>query len=239
MAMSSAAGLGRGSATVRIRLISLKANQFGAIDSGVCVSPDVGRIATATVDRPRIAFETTAYPGTVSNPGPDQILLAFHTSHWHTSLIACPSLQEAPTTHTMGAGHAPYLYDPPSRRQIAYPYSDFDPKAVTRASWISAAESTMSKPKQEGPLIDFNRHPDSYMVVTPHAPREPLPPNTKKKVVAWRWVQFGLRISQLLGAIGLLLCVIFVRNTETAQGWIMRVPVSIRYSLLRSAIGRD
>lgn len=127
----------------------------------------------------------------------------------------------------MGAGHAPYLYDPPSRRQIAYPYSDFDPKAVTRASWISAAESTMSKPKQEGPLIDFNRHPDSYMVVTPHAPREPLPPNTKKKVVAWRWVQFGLRVSQLLGAIGLLLCVIFVRNTETAQGWIMRVPVSI------------
>lgn len=128
----------------------------------------------------------------------------------------------------MGAGDAPYLYDPPSRRQIAYPYSDFDPKAVTRASWISAAESTMSKPKKEGPLVDFNRHPDSYMVVTPQAPRAPMPPNTKKKVVAWRWVQFSLRLLQLLGAIGLLLCVIFVRNTETAQGWIMRIPVSIR-----------
>jgi hypothetical protein len=107
----------------------------------------------------------------------------------------------------MGVGDAPYLYDPPSRRQIAYPYSDFDPKAVTRASWISATESTVSKPKKEGPLIDFNRHPDSYMV------------------------QFGFRLVQLLGAVGCLLCVIFVRNTEKAQGWIMRIPVSKAGSL--------
>jgi hypothetical protein len=127
---------------------------------------------------------------------------------------------------TMGAGDAPYLYDPPSRRQIAYPYSDFDPKAVTRASWISASDSTISKPKQQGPLIDFNRHPDSYMVVAPQIQREPLPPNTKTKVIAARWVQFGFRLVQLLGAVGCLLCVIFVRNTETAQGWIMRIPVS-------------
>jgi len=126
----------------------------------------------------------------------------------------------------MGVGDAPYLYDPPNRRQIAYPYSDFDPKAVTRASWISAAESTISKPKQEGPLIDFNRHPDSYMVVAPQTHHEPLPPNTKTKVKATRWVQFGFRLVQLLGAVGCLLCVIFVRNTETAQGWIMRIPVS-------------
>lgn len=124
----------------------------------------------------------------------------------------------------MGAGDAPYLYDPPSRRQIAYPYSDFDPKAVTRASWISAAESTVSKPKQEGPLVDFNRHPDSYMIVPPQIVREPMPANTKTKVKAVRWVQFGFRLAQLLGAIGCLLCVIFVKNTEKAQGWIMRIP---------------
>lgn len=124
----------------------------------------------------------------------------------------------------MGAGDAPYLYDPPSRRQIAYPYSDFDPKAVTRASWISAAESTVSKPKKEGPLVDFNRHPDSYMIVPPQIVREPMPPNTKTKVKAVRWVQFGFRLLQLLGAIGVLLCVIFVKNTEKAQGWIMRIP---------------
>jgi hypothetical protein len=124
----------------------------------------------------------------------------------------------------MGAGDAPYLYDPPSRRQIAYPYSDFDPKAVTRASWISAAESNVSKPKQEGPLVDFNRHPDSYMIVPPQIVREPMPANTKTKVKAIRWVQFGFRLAQLLGAIGCLLCVIFVKNTEKAQGWIMRIP---------------
>jgi len=129
----------------------------------------------------------------------------------------------------MGVGDAPYLYDPPSRRQIAYPYSDFDPKAVTRASWISAAESTISKPKQEGPLIDFNRHPDSYMVVAPQTQYEPLPPNTKTKVKATRWVQFGFRLVQVLGAVGCLLCVIFLRNTETAQGWIMRIPVSTHW----------
>jgi hypothetical protein len=124
----------------------------------------------------------------------------------------------------MGAGDAPYLYDPPSRRQIAYPYSDFDPKAVTRASWISAAESNVSKPKQEGPLVDFNRHPDSYMIVPPQIVREPMPANTKTKVKAVRWVQFGFRLAQLLGAVGCLLCVIFVKNTEKAQGWIMRIP---------------
>jgi hypothetical protein len=124
----------------------------------------------------------------------------------------------------MGAGDAPFLYDPPSRRQIAYPYSDFDPKAVTRASWISAAESNVSKPKQEGPLVDFNRHPDSYMIVPPQIVREPMPANTKTKVKAVRWVQFGFRLAQLLGAIGCLLCVIFVKNTEKAQGWIMRIP---------------
>ncbi|KAM0712526.1 hypothetical protein Q7P37_011623 [Cladosporium fusiforme] len=135
----------------------------------------------------------------------------------------------------MGGVDQPYLYDPPSRRQIAYPYSDFDPKAVTRASWISAAESTMSKPKKEGPLIDFNKHPDSFMVVTPQASREPMPANTKKKVTIVRWVQFGLRIIQVVGAIGCLLCVIFVRNTETAQGWIMRVPPA--WDILVSSYG--
>jgi len=136
----------------------------------------------------------------------------------------------------MGVGDAPYLYDPPSRRQVAYPYSDFDPKAVTRASWISASESTISRPKQEGPLIDFNRHPDSYMVVAPQTQYEPLPPNTKTKVKATRWVQFGFRLVQLLGAVGCLLCVIFVRNTEKAQGWIMRIPVSTSDSLRHGSI---
>lgn len=169
------------------------------------------------------ALRQAGVAGNLYEPGLDNLTYIpsrrSHTVWVFLSIAAFLSL-------TMGAGDAPYLYDPPSRRQIAYPYSDFDPKAVTRASWISATESTISKPKQEGPLIDFNRHPDSYMVVAPQVHYEPLPPNTKTKVVATRWVQFGFRLAQLLGAIGCLLCVIFVRNTETAQGWIMRIPVS-------------
>lgn len=126
----------------------------------------------------------------------------------------------------MGGSDPPYLYDGPSRRQVAYPYSDFDPKAFTRASWDRATQASQPQPKQEGPLIDFNKHPDSYMIVSgSQVEHKQLPPSTKKTIKIVRWVQWALRLMQLLGSIGTLICVICVKNTETAQGYIMRVPV--------------
>lgn len=52
----------------------------------------------------------------------------------------------------------PFIYDRPSAYTFGSPTTHgFDPKAATRASW----QPPLQKPKQDGPLIDFNKHPDS------------------------------------------------------------------------------
>lgn len=128
----------------------------------------------------------------------------------------------------MGAD-APYLYDAPSHRPISYPYSDFNPKAVTQASYEASIAASRPKPKQEGPLINFNRHPDSYMVVpSPQREYTPLPASTKNGIVVTRWVQFGLKILSLLVAVGVLICVICIKGTQNAAAWILRIAVSHR-----------
>lgn len=131
----------------------------------------------------------------------------------------------------MGASEPPYLYDrPTNRRPISYPYSDFNPKAATQASYTSLADSQRrsQQPKQDGPLIDFNKHPDSYMIVASgqNDDHKPMAPNTKKIVVTIRWVQFGLRIVQALGAMGLLVSTICLTKTAGAATYLLRIPVS-------------
>lgn len=49
----------------------------------------------------------------------------------------------------------PFLYES-DKVDSRFPTSSFDPKAVTRASW----EPKPKKPKQNGPLISINRHPE-------------------------------------------------------------------------------
>lgn len=131
----------------------------------------------------------------------------------------------------------PFLYDPPSRTsQYVDPYYNFNPKAVTQASY---APRPAPRPKKEGPLIDFNKHPDSYMIVSgSQQGLEPMPPDTKKKVVVTRWIQFGLRAVQLLAAVGLLVCVICITNTAATQGWIIRIPVSYHCNCVRPSRSR-
>lgn len=61
---------------------------------------------------------------------------------------------------TMGV-EPPFIYDPPSRYSFSGPSDKaFNPKAATQASW----SSPVPKPKPDGPLINFNRHPDSVGV---------------------------------------------------------------------------
>lgn len=117
----------------------------------------------------------------------------------------------------------PYLYQPPSHQGSHLdPQYDFDPKAVTRASWSTVSSP---RPKPTGPLIDFNRHPDSYVII-PYGNNQlpPLPARTKKTIIVTRWIQFGLRILQLIGALGLLVCVICIRGVDDVQSWILRIP---------------
>jgi hypothetical protein len=55
----------------------------------------------------------------------------------------------------MGGFNQPYMYDT-DRRDGGLPMKEFDPKAVTRASW----EPQPKKKKQNGPLVSFNKHPE-------------------------------------------------------------------------------
>ncbi|KAL8688338.1 MAG: hypothetical protein Q9218_005731 [Villophora microphyllina] len=147
-------------------------------------------------------------------------------------------------------GNAPFLYDHPSKFSFTGPTDKaWDPRAATRASY-AASLPTPPRPKQEGPLIDakeFNRHPDSYFVV-PYGNLnwKPMSPRTRKKVQYTRQVQLFLRICQLLGALGLLFCVICIKGTKDTEGWIIRVPAGVAmlhtiyaiYHLARSANAR-
>ncbi|KAL9000391.1 MAG: hypothetical protein Q9169_000908 [Polycauliona sp. 2 TL-2023] len=147
-------------------------------------------------------------------------------------------------------GNSPFLYDHPSKYSFTGPTDKaWDPKAVTRMSY-AASTTSAPKPKQEGPLIDakeFNRHPDSYFVV-PYGNLnwKPMSPRTRKKVQYTRYAQLFLRTCQLLGALGLLFCVICIKGTQGSTGWIIRVPAGVAllhtiyaiYHLSRSANAR-
>jgi hypothetical protein len=101
--------------------------------------------------------------------------------------------------------------------------STFDPKAITRASRMPPPPP---KKKPTGPLIDFNQHPDSFLVL-PYGNTKAKPMSTKTKLLinTARWTQFGLRIVTVLGAVGVLLCSIFIRGAQDTEGYILRIPV--------------
>lgn len=64
------------------------------------------------------------------------------------------------TTAIMVGTHQPFLYEA-EQSTSSFPEKTFDPKAVTRASW----QAKPVKPKQEGPLVQFNRHPEYVLFV--------------------------------------------------------------------------
>lgn len=123
-------------------------------------------------------------------------------------------------------GGEPFQYDHPTKYSFVGPADrGFHPKAATEASWTPR----QPRPQHAGPLIDstqFNRHPDSYFVVPyGNLNAKPMSKRTKSKVKWTRVTQLLLRICALLGALGMLLCVICIRGTESITGWIIRVPV--------------
>ncbi|KAB8278558.1 hypothetical protein BDV30DRAFT_203216 [Aspergillus minisclerotigenes] len=115
----------------------------------------------------------------------------------------------------------PFLYGTPSAYRFDGPTDrPFNPKAVTQASWTRPP----SKPKPKGPLVNFNRHPDSYCNIPGGKSKwTPMHPNTKNRVIYGRKVQLGLRILQLIGALGSLFCAIVIKNAAAALIWIVRV----------------
>ncbi|KAI9736061.1 MAG: hypothetical protein M1818_006237 [Claussenomyces sp. TS43310] len=120
----------------------------------------------------------------------------------------------------MGNGQ-PFMYDAVPRDSPRHPYSSFDPRAASRASLAP----TPSRPKSEGPLLSFNQHPDSYLILPyGNTDAKPMNPSVKKHIVRTRVVQLILRCIELLGAIGALAVMILITNVNAATAWIMRIP---------------
>ncbi|KAG2012368.1 hypothetical protein GB937_007198 [Aspergillus fischeri] len=121
----------------------------------------------------------------------------------------------------MGRSLPPFLYGPSSSHSFYGPTDrPFNPKAVTQASWTRPKP----KPKQKGPCVSFNRHPDSYSNFPDGASRwTPMSPSTKGRVVYGRKIQLGLRVLALLGALGSLFCAIVIKNVAVTIIWIIRV----------------
>ena len=119
------------------------------------------------------------------------------------------------------------MYDHPTKYSFVGPADrGYHPKAATQASWTPKPP----RPKHDGPLIEaaeFNRHPDSYLIVPyGNLNAKPMSKSTASKVKWTRLIQLFLRICALLGALGMLVCVICIRETEAITAWIIRVPVS-------------
>ena len=140
------------------------------------------------------------------------------------------------------AANPPFIYDRPSAYSFNGPTDrDFNPRAVTQASWVPPARQT---PKKDGPLINLNRHPDSvskdnmvpcasakllqYLLVPyGNLNAKPMHPNTKDKVRTLRRAQLVLRIVELTVALGLLFCIIVINKTTGALSWLIRVAPAV------------
>jgi hypothetical protein len=152
--------------------------------------------------------------------------LSHHTSH---SIYKFLSLVLSPTPKCpgseMGNGQ-PYLYDPPSRYSVVDPFNGgFNPKAVTMASYSTPPPSP-PKSKHEGPLLNFNRHPDSYLILPGRQDPVPLSSGTKSRIIWTRKIQQAFRLLELVGAIGMLVCAVCIRGMTDAESVVLRVAVS-------------
>ncbi|ESZ95691.1 hypothetical protein SBOR_3911 [Sclerotinia borealis F-4128] len=113
----------------------------------------------------------------------------------------------------------PFLYDP-----VKTDWS-FDPKVVSRASLSPPAP----RPKRpDGPLVNFNAHPDSYLIVPfGNVGSKSMDPSVKKKVKWSRKLTLVLRCFQLLAAVGLLVMSILITGLDILSGWIMKLAPAI------------
>ncbi|KAJ5175824.1 uncharacterized protein N7482_001701 [Penicillium canariense] len=119
----------------------------------------------------------------------------------------------------MGRSSPPFIYDHPSTYNFYGPTDPgFNPKAVTEASRTRPPP----RPKPEGPLVNINRHPDSWGSLDVKPTWTPMSPKTKVRVTYARRTQLGLRIIALLGALGSLFCSIVITNIATTVIWIIR-----------------
>ncbi|EWZ46873.1 uncharacterized protein FOBCDRAFT_154365 [Fusarium oxysporum Fo47] len=143
----------------------------------------------------------------------------------------------------MAPSQAPFLYSA-VHSDSRFPEPKFDPKAVTRASW----EPPKQRKKPDGPLVSFNRHPDMHKVLTYRTNEYASMSPRSKSFIKWlRHVQSGLRVLQLVSALGLLALMILIDKVPSLEGWVMRITPGVVilhciygiYHLSRDAAGRS
>ncbi|KAL4918251.1 hypothetical protein BDW62DRAFT_70088 [Aspergillus aurantiobrunneus] len=144
----------------------------------------------------------------------------------------------------MGNSSPPFLYGHPDAFSFKGPTDrPFNPKAVTQSSWTRFP----SKPRKKGPLVSFNRHPDSYTNFPDGRSNwTPMSPRTKDKVFYGRKIQLGFRVLALTGGLGSLFCAIVIKNIAASIVWIIRVGPAVAilhtlyaiYHLCRSPVTR-
>ncbi|KAI2635257.1 hypothetical protein GGS21DRAFT_490470 [Xylaria nigripes] len=117
----------------------------------------------------------------------------------------------------------PYMYDS-DRRDSRSPEKPFDPKAVTRASW----EVKPKKPKKDGPLVSFNRHPDAHVVLTGRTFNfRPMSETTKWWIKWTRYMQIVLRALELILSAGLLALTVLITEIPPLTNWILRISSAV------------
>ncbi|KAF2402067.1 hypothetical protein EJ06DRAFT_581243 [Trichodelitschia bisporula] len=129
----------------------------------------------------------------------------------------------------------PYIYDPPPHLPPdPFGAGTFNPKAVSQRASLPPPPP---RPKPEGPLLDVNRHPDSYLVVPQRAQNLPnVGPHAKSRIQRARRVQLALRVLALLAAVGLLVCVACLKGVSDTQGWILRLPPAVDITITLYAL---
>ncbi|KAF8535791.1 hypothetical protein BDD12DRAFT_853823 [Trichophaea hybrida] len=102
------------------------------------------------------------------------------------------------------------------------PTGRFNPKSVTEAA--IAARNAPPKPKPSGPLLhlDFRNNTNDFK--RPALRKCPV----SKIAITWtRYISLVLRLGQLLGAMGILVTMLLMRNVDNFTGWICRIPPAV------------
>lgn len=119
---------------------------------------------------------------------------------------------------TMNPPVRPFLpYNNPSISSVE-DLNAFNPKRISQQS----AEPVIPKPQMTAPYLQLDQ---SVNAKIERAHRLNASPISKRGLLIMRILGILLRIPQLAGAMGLLVCMLFVRKLDDMTGWICRVPV--------------
>ncbi|KAK0722135.1 hypothetical protein B0T26DRAFT_701451 [Lasiosphaeria miniovina] len=143
----------------------------------------------------------------------------------------------------MVGAQQPFIYEAVTNGDGRFPATTFDPKAVTRASY----EPKPQKPKQNGPLVSINRHPDAHVVPGQRSWNfKPMSFRAKGWIKGMRRMQLGFRLLELIAAVGIFVLMILITNVDDLPGWVIRITLGVTalhclysiYHLSRPANGR-